>query len=280
LTVPAVAEPVTETETPTLVTQESPPVDDATPPGDADPQASSDAAPSTPETTVDLSAIEAEAAAAYQEEMASKGSEQQAPEPKQAQGVDAAQAAQAIALHRQNYGTRQTRVDAYKAELLDQGLAEPYVNRLVKEFKDILNEEHGDGFNYAGAGAALNERTAIAQAIASVVPESVRNKAIEGLKPKEGEPNPPPAKVFEAFMHAYAEDKAAKAEEDAFKRGFRRGRGVGERTQSSKSSGQSVQGDPAGGARLYSQMTPEQRRGLTPEQRDAAVARERQARGG
>jgi hypothetical protein len=212
--------------------------------------------------------------------MASKGSEQQAPEPKQAQGVDPAQAAQAIALHRQNYGTRQSRVDAYKAELLDQGLAEPYVNRLVKEFKDILNEEHGDGFNYAGAGAALNERTAIAQAIAAVVPENVRNKAIEGLKPKDGQPNPPPAKVFEAFMNAYAEDKAAKADEAAFKRGFLKGRGVGERTQSSKSSGQSVQGDPAGGTRLYSQMSAEERGKLTPEQRDAAVARERQARGG
>lgn len=267
-------------ETPTLVTQEIPPVDDATPLGDAGQQASSDAAPSTPEPTADLQALEAEAAAAYQEEMASKGSEPPAPEPTQAQGVDAAQAAQAIALHRQNYGTRQTRVDAYKAELLDQGLAEPYVNRLVKEFKDILNEEHGDGFNYAGAGTAMQERAAIVQAIASVVPQAIQTKVLADLKPKDGAAPPPPAKVFEAFMEAVAADKAAKAEEAGFKRGFVKGRSLGERTQSSANSGQSLSGDPPSTqtytAAQLSAMSPDEYEKVPIEVRRAVYARQGQ----
>jgi hypothetical protein len=212
--------------------------------------------------------------------MAGKGSETAAPEPKQEQGVDMAMAERATALHRQQHAARQKRADAYEQELLDQGLPDQYVKRLVKEFKDILNEEHADGYNYAGYGTAAQERVAMLRAVVQSVPQAIQTKVIESLKPAEGQPQPTPAKVFEAMLKAVADDAATKADKAAFERGFIKGRSQGERTQSSAKSGQQVQGDPASGGKLYSSMTPQERNSLTPEQRDAAVARERQARGG
>lgn len=237
--------PVEETQP--IVPQETIP-ENQPPVGDADPQVIADAAPA-PETTIDTASIEAEADAWLQEQE-SKGGEQQAPETKREQGVDPAVVQQAILMHRQNHGTRQQRADAYKQELLDQGLAEPYVNRLVKEFKDILNEEHADGYNYAGAGAVMQERVGTLQAILGAVPEPVRAKVLADMKPAEGQPNPPPAKIFEALLNAYADDKAAAAAKAAKREGFIAGRSFGERTQSSAKSGQSVNGDPVSGGPL------------------------------
>ena len=233
-----------EVETPTLVTQEpDAPVENATPVGDADQQAVADAAPA-PEAT-NLSSYEAEADA-WLKEQEGKGSAPQAPEPEQRQGVDPALAQQAIALYRRNHETRQNEIKARENELIDLGIDVALARRMAKEDSDRLNSHHADGLQYAGYEAAMQERAVMVQAITSVVPQAIQTKVLESLKPADGQPNPPPAQIFEAFMKAYAEDAVEKAKPALRKEGFVAGRSIAERTAASANSGQHVQGGSPG----------------------------------
>lgn len=238
----AVAEPTVE-ETPALVTQDSPPEIDATPAGDADPQASTDAAPES--SAPDLASIEAEADE-YLKSLEGKGSEQQAPEPKQNAGVDPAVAQEAIRRFREGYGTRQQRLDALAKRLTDAGYSALEVEAISKETKDILNEHHADALNLAGYEAAMTERQHLVQAIASTIPQSIQTKVLESLKPAEGQPNPPIDKVLKAFIDASTAAAKEEGRRDGRKEGFIAGRSQGERTQSSAKSGQRVNGEAAG----------------------------------
>ena len=212
------------------------PADAASVPPPAEPAAPSDAD------------IEAEAQAALTARLETQGKESGTvtPEPPRPR-VDPALETEARRLHTEGYRTRQQKVDAYDADLAEE-VSEPLRKRLVKEFKDFLNEEHADGIKYGGftskALALQEEQQEIMTGLQSALPAAARpewESAFTEATTKNGGVMPY-AEVFKTYWdlaEAAGRDKGYKA---GHTDGFKDGRRVGEKTKASAESGQSVNG--------------------------------------
>ncbi len=280
----AVAEPevVQAPETPAEIIEETPSTQ-----GDAaNPTADAGAAPEP--TTPDIDA-EVEA---FVKEQTQKGSEQAKPEAeRQAPQVDPELLRMSEEARTRYQGNHKARHDAIDAEhesavarLVEEGytrtIAETLVAPLTKAAHDKLNEHHADSLRDAGFVSAYEQNRAFWQGVEAGVPKEHHEAIIQKLEAgKYPSYKDIAADLYELGKAAGASEGYAKGEEAGLRTGYRNGLTRKAELAPLSSDGQSVNGSAGGGGRYYSQMTAEERNRLSPAQRDAEVARERQARG-
>ena len=223
------------------------------PPSDAG-EATPDAA--VPEVAAEepvLSAEEAlEAAKADYFKEDGKEKVELAPEPWQPE-VDPVAIQQALNTFRQNYGTRQRRLDDLQDDLVEAGLQPAVAKLFIKSSKDILNEHHADSLENAGkeerVKAYQSSSREMHQALEKVVPAAQRKDleaAIEESSKRHEGVTPFVDVVATVYQLGSKSTEVTKAKEDAFTNGYNRGRADGEKSATSASSGQKVNGIGAG----------------------------------
>lgn len=273
----AVAEP-----TDVAAEAEDPQTQDATLASDAGEQAGANAAATEPD-------LEAETAAALAE---SKGKESANPPPEAEDEpppfravVDPDLTRQAIETYRKHHTDRQAQLDAYEAELVEEGMSPALAKRFVKDSKDILNSHHADGLSFAAFEAVqermADEKNLLVDGVGKGLPNKAATERFWEMAQKTADKRPDKLLTYSALANTLytlgQEDGRSASYDDGFTKGYRAGRTKAAATAASATSGNVADGTSSGG-KFYSQLSPPERAAMSPGQRDAEVAREARER--